>query len=297
MKKEKKSFTPSTPTRRKWPVAELKRHLQQDSFFAPPLKAEIQRLAKDIQEHGLRSPIEISPDGTVLSGHSRWAAVKLLGWEEIPVIVRHDLGEPNSSEAIAHLVNENYNRRQLSPLEKVLCAQQRVRDELAKGGRKLTEVKNSIAAEMNIELRTLNRYLEMTKAPKAVQHAFSKDLIPADLVKKIAQRPEDVQKQAVKLINRLMAKEEELGAALGEEMKTALKELVDGTRRPRLPAKGARRLVTALVEAVQELDDEAFEWIAFSHWEGRLEDLKKGQQVVERFIKRIEQTRQKDSVS
>ena len=43
-------------------------------------------LAESISQHGLLSPIVIKPDGVILSGHRRFAAVKELGWDEVECI-------------------------------------------------------------------------------------------------------------------------------------------------------------------------------------------------------------------
>jgi hypothetical protein len=51
---------------------------------------DIQSLAESIEDIGLLSPIIVNPDGLLLTGERRLRAVMLLGWKEIPVIVRGD---------------------------------------------------------------------------------------------------------------------------------------------------------------------------------------------------------------
>ena len=58
-----------------------------------PVPAEIEALARDMDENGLRDPVEVLPDGTLVTGHQRVRAAGLLGWEEIDVVVRHDLAD------------------------------------------------------------------------------------------------------------------------------------------------------------------------------------------------------------
>ncbi len=48
---------------------------------------QIERLAKIMATHGVRHPISISKlSGEVCFGHGRWAAAKLNGWKEFPVV-------------------------------------------------------------------------------------------------------------------------------------------------------------------------------------------------------------------
>lgn len=50
-------------------------------------KEQIERLAKIMKEHGIRHPIHISKlSGEVCFGHGRWAAAKLNGWKQFPVV-------------------------------------------------------------------------------------------------------------------------------------------------------------------------------------------------------------------
>ena len=51
----------------------------------------IEKLAENIAEVGLRQPLEIRPDGTILDGHRRWLAVKSLGWDKVEVVVVSDV--------------------------------------------------------------------------------------------------------------------------------------------------------------------------------------------------------------
>jgi hypothetical protein len=48
-------------------------------------------LVEDIRANGLQNPIGISQDGYIFDGHRRFAAVKYLGWEKVPVRIRPDI--------------------------------------------------------------------------------------------------------------------------------------------------------------------------------------------------------------
>lgn len=47
----------------------------QDQYFGPRNEDELEHLAKLIREH-VADPIEVSPDGTILSGHNRFFAIR-----------------------------------------------------------------------------------------------------------------------------------------------------------------------------------------------------------------------------
>ena len=51
----------------------------------------VESLAKIISELGFRNPILVNKDHVIIEGHTRWEAVKSLGWETIPAIVEEDL--------------------------------------------------------------------------------------------------------------------------------------------------------------------------------------------------------------
>ena len=58
----------------------------------------IEKLAENIHEVGLRQPLEIRPDGTILDGHRRWLAVRHLGWDEVEVVVVPDVEDDEAVE-------------------------------------------------------------------------------------------------------------------------------------------------------------------------------------------------------
>ena len=76
-----------------WDITKLKRHPKQAEFFNDLSDTELQSLARDIEDNGQLTPVEILPDGTIIAGHQRVRAVKSLGWEKVRVWVRQDLAD------------------------------------------------------------------------------------------------------------------------------------------------------------------------------------------------------------
>ena len=77
---------------------------------------KIEELADSIRENGLLQPITVRPHGDgwqIIAGERRFRAITLLGWEEVPALVR-DV----SDAAIFELsVLENVAREDMNPLE------------------------------------------------------------------------------------------------------------------------------------------------------------------------------------
>ena len=59
----------------------------------------VESLARIIGDLGFRNPILINKDHVIIEGHTRWEAVKSLGWETIPCIVEEDL-TPEQEKAL-----------------------------------------------------------------------------------------------------------------------------------------------------------------------------------------------------
>jgi len=64
----------------------------------------IPRLAELIAEHGFAGVIIATPDGVIRAGHTRYAAVKRLGWDKIPVEWKNF---PSVEAAEAYALSDN----------------------------------------------------------------------------------------------------------------------------------------------------------------------------------------------
>jgi ParB/RepB/Spo0J family partition protein len=131
-------------------------------------------------KHGLRQPVEILSDGTIITGHQRVRAGKVLGWKEIEVVVRTDLEEAGPSAVEAHFLSDNLIRRQLSPLGRARCIQRlfTIEHGCRSGmlfGEKKEELKTKIASQLGLSLRSVNRYLLILEIPVAIQQAFDRN--------------------------------------------------------------------------------------------------------------------------
>lgn len=70
-----------------WPIARPKPYARNPRDN----KAAIPAVAESLRIHGFRQPIVVDRDGTIIVGHTRWEAAKLLGLSEVPVHVAADM--------------------------------------------------------------------------------------------------------------------------------------------------------------------------------------------------------------
>src|SRR5262245_52989614 len=99
-----------------WKLSRLKDHPLQAAAFGDLPEQELEALAEDMRKNGQRQPVEALPDGTVVTGHQRVRAARMLGWAEVAVVVRADLARAGEAAVEAHLLADNLVRRHLTPL-------------------------------------------------------------------------------------------------------------------------------------------------------------------------------------
>ena len=76
---------------------------------------DIDALAKSISAQGLLQPLTITPDGVLVCGRRRLAAIQQLGWRTVSVWVRSGI-----SDRLGHLLaeqDENVHRKSLTQIE------------------------------------------------------------------------------------------------------------------------------------------------------------------------------------
>ena len=79
----------------------------------------IQTLADSIQQYGMIQPILVRPLGLnyqIVAGERRWRAARMLGMDEVPVVIR----ELTDEETMAVALIENLQREDLNPIEEAL---------------------------------------------------------------------------------------------------------------------------------------------------------------------------------
>lgn len=170
------------------PLSWLKRHPNQDAIFSETPESELGELAEDISRRGLQEAIHVCPDGTIIRGHRRVAAVKHLGWEKIEAVVRHDIDDPCSSAAIEDLINDNVMRRQLDDLELARCYQA-MKAALSPGAISdgNGDLRDRLAARLNCGKsgRSMDRLERLLQLPRDIQDLITRNKLNKHQAEKI----------------------------------------------------------------------------------------------------------------
>lgn len=182
----------------KIPLEKLKAHPRQNEVFPDLKNHALAELSDNIKCNGLTTPIEIAPDRvTIICGHRRVAAVKLLGWTEIDAIVREDLTTEDA--VMERLVRDNFDRRQLDTISMARCYQA-----LKESTKNMPydhqkaykgDVRDFLAKRFGMSGRNLERYLKVLKTPLEVQQAVSQGKLSVKSAGAVAGLPPEKQKE------------------------------------------------------------------------------------------------------
>lgn len=210
-----------------WRLDHLKEHPFQSSIYAPRKQWQIEELAKDLAANGLNEPIEITSDGTIISGHGRVAAAKLLGWKTIRCRVRTDLEVKGPDAIRRRLLEANLTRRQLSMIEQakhyqeLLLLARKQEDSCADHQDVKGDLRDLVAAQFGASGRTLDRWLLLLKLPTAIQQAVSEELLALTLAIKLWDQDKSVVAGVAKAIEDGEDPAEAVKAALASAGKKA----------------------------------------------------------------------------
>lgn len=124
----------------------------------------IEELSRTIHTHGIIQPIVVrefeNGQFEIIAGERRWRAMKKLGWEEVPAIIKN----LNDTETASVALIENLQREELSPIEEAI----------AYG--KLLELHNltqeALAQRLGKGQSTVANKLRLLKLPQEVQDAL-----------------------------------------------------------------------------------------------------------------------------
>lgn len=158
--------------------------------------SKIEELARTIHTHGMIQPIVVreyeNGKFEIVAGERRWRAVKKLGWDTIPAIVKNMTDTETASVALI----ENLQREELTPIEEAM----------AYG--KLLELHNltqeALAQRLGKGQSTIANKLRLLKLPEEVQQA----LLDKTLTERHARAllPLKNPEQQIKLMNEIIEK-------------------------------------------------------------------------------------------
>ena len=147
----------------------LKPHPRNEEFFSNAEGEDYQRLKESIQELGVLTPLRVSSDMTIVSGHQRWRAAKELGLESVPVEI--DEGLKDEDEKLIQLIAANFGRMKNDPIKqgKWLVEYERLRGvrdgrygKRSLDGQFVRLKQEDIADELGVDARTIRRLKNLT---------------------------------------------------------------------------------------------------------------------------------------
>ncbi|MCA9238363.1 MAG: ParB/RepB/Spo0J family partition protein [Planctomycetales bacterium] len=246
------------PAYETWFIADLRPYARNSELFGDLPEADFAQLVESIHEHGLESPPEILPDGTILRGHQRVRACEQLGYEEVDCWVRYDLVDADAEELLQFVLRDNTRRRQMTLLDRVRIAHELLRAQgLGLRSRVPESERERIAKSLGTSTRTVTRLLAVARTPMAVQQAVNAGQLPIATAGKIAGLSNVRQAE--------IAKQIEDGAAAKE---VAAKALVGGYRRAAQRSgasaestqspRDIRASLQRLIDEIQRLSPRAF---------------------------------------
>ena len=129
-------------------IAELRPHPLNREIYGDPNPDD--DLKNSIQKNGILTPLIISGDGRIVSGHRRFSGAKEFGIEEVPVIILPSCDDLDIEETliVANTQRQKTNEqiaREYEKLKKIEAKKSKMRMSLAGGDRKSEEYKKSLA--------------------------------------------------------------------------------------------------------------------------------------------------------
>ena len=244
-----------------WEVARLMPHPRQ-GVFRTHTTHEIRDIADSLERDGLICPVEILPDGTIICGHGRVAAAKLLGWATIHVWVRTDLFDQGDEVVFRRLVEDNMGRRQLSKIgmgRAYLALKEQKYEQWRAAGQSQAQgdYRDYLGEMLGCDGTTAERWARLAKLPVDYDHLIEIGLLTQQQAEKIANHlPADIQGR---LGNKLVAiatsdlprKDKKQQVRRAVDARLGIKPRA--AKRPSQP--WPQRFTSALEKAVRELPD------------------------------------------
>ena len=162
----------------------LKPHPRNEEFFSNAEGEDYQRLKESIQELGVLTPLRVSSDMTIVSGHQRWRAAKELGLESVPVEI--DEGLRDEDEKLIQLIAANFGRMKNDPIKqgKWLVEYERLRGvrdgrygKRSLDGNNFRLKQEDVANELGVTTKTIRNLKNLTTLIPELQDIISEGKI------------------------------------------------------------------------------------------------------------------------
>lgn len=184
---------------------------------------ELRALVDDIREHGLRVPIVLHHDGSILDGRNRHRACELAG-----IAPRFETWTGKPGGEVAYVVSLNLTRRQLDESQRSMVAAKiaTLRDGVKKratveGGQICPPSQPEAAAALNVSTRSVkSARVVLDHGNQELVHAVEQGKIAVSVAARVARAPEAEQKRVVSMVSDGVKPAEAARKARLEEVKS-----------------------------------------------------------------------------
>jgi len=178
-------------------VNDLRWHPSYAKHFRDMTRSQFAAVLEDVDKHGVRKPLEILRDGTLITGNHRLLAVQAINGGEkkppigkVPVVFRDDLGQQGDLAVELALVAANLDRRHMGTIH------------LARGYRFLLDndpngaliggpgkLRDKVAERLRLSGPRLDRFMQLVMLPPEVQLAIATNRLPPTAAIEISEMP------------------------------------------------------------------------------------------------------------
>lgn len=221
---------------------------------------KIEELSRTIHIHGIIQPIVVrqfdADQYEIIAGERRWRAMKKLGWEEAPAIVKNMTDTETASVALI----ENLQREELSPIEEAM----------AYG--KLLELHNltqeALAQRLGKGQSTVANKLRLLKLPQPIQEALLNKVITerharALIPLKDPQKQVDLMQEIIERNLNVKQTEERVVRALEEKLDKPKPKRKAFSKDMRIAVNTIRQSLSMVTDSGIKLDSEEAEFDDF----------------------------------
>lgn len=261
----------------------LKVHPRNSEFFDDIQGKEYKQFKESIKNDGLLTPILVSPDMTVISGHQRLKACKELGVVLVPVMIREDLTDENEKLKLllaanfGRVKNDDAKQRKIAVEYVNLCGYKH--GEIGGGhqtsdNRKSAMKQNEIASQLGVSVTTLNEILAIErKLTPEMKELLDKDKLfskttASKIISKLSSIEQEeliqslpiteklTQKQVQEYVNQLKTKQDSVDLLKQKyiELQEQLKQATNDHQKQKELEQQIERLKKRIVDLTMEKD-------------------------------------------
>ena len=186
------------------PVGMLKPHPKNSEYFSDPTPEKYEEIKRSIEAEGIRDPLKVTPDYTVISGHVRLKIARELGLTHVPV----EIWDVDPERAEYLMIADNEERRYCQdPVKKAKRAEFLKRYWGVRQGKKRQNVVESsgktigdIAEAVGEDERTVQRLLKLNDLIPPLQDLVSRGRLAQTAAYSLAFLPPEEQRRLLDVL-------------------------------------------------------------------------------------------------